>query len=357
MNKLRKIAFLLFVVNGAGYLFFVDQHYNESGWYVWTKYLVLVALCLAVLLYYISVEKVYVNLRLLALFYLVSFTIFSPVLVGGNFFRLIQYFIPVFSIFIFIDWDRATSKRYCLIIFWLTFVGVVYEYFILEGFERFHPTGYRAISIFVNPNNFGVSIVLLSSIAILKRYGSNLLILAAALFFVICSGSKTALVMWLVLFLGVFGSRGVFVFFALFVLSIFILLLASGLNFTELSNMWGYSFDSLMIRVSYFMEFLSGVDNWIFPVSDGSNYYVDNAFVQVWIDIGLVAAILLLLLMFYLIVFASGYRLLFLLFLLSALTTNILYITPVAYFFWLSVSDWVMSRGKKDSTYQKVFME
>lgn len=339
MGDFRRLIFLLFIVNGVGYLFFTNQLYNDSGWYVWVKYFLLLIWIFLYFFFSVSRNKLTVNLNVVALFFFVAFLFSFPLLFGADKLRVAQYIMPVLSLFLFPSWRLSMSRGSFSIILWLTIFGALYEYFWLGGFERFSPNGYRGISIFVNPNNLGISIVILSAAAILSGFGHRRFLLLATLSIVIYSGSKTALVMWFVLLVGVeskkFAISGGF----LLVVSIVPFIL----SFESYKMFERYSFKSLIFRMSYASDFFSKVGNWLFPSADHANYYVDNAYIQLWIDLGLYSSILIFISMLILVVLAKGYRLIFLLFFIAALTTNILYTAPISYLFWMTLGDYIRS--------------
>ena len=291
MNEVRRFIFFIFVVNGAGYLVFVDQHYNAAGWYVWIKYIILAASFLFLTISFLAAKKIYFKREVAVTFFLWASIFSIPVLFGADAFRSFQYIVPIFSLVLFADWRHSMTGKYWWLIFCLTILGALFEYYWLGGFERFHPTGYRGVSIFVNPNNFGISIVILSAVAILKNYANKCLILVVTFFLVIYSGSKTALIMLIVLFICTLNVKVVtkslfFIVSPILIISGFIFGGSIGYSLLESSEL-----TSFFIRMSYASDFFSGVQNLMMPSVDSTSYYVDNAYLQLWIDLGFISAI------------------------------------------------------------------
>ena len=350
-SLIEKAIFLLFLLSGAGYLVFPGQHYNAEGWYVWVKYVLAVALLGASFLFFISSPRARLNPYLVLLVSLLYALICLAILAGASPEVAFLYAFPALFAIIFKNFQQCIGKIGLIFVVSVALLGVLYEYFYLGGFDRFQPNGYRGVSILINPNNLGIFSVLLAYIAYQKSWAPRKITLLIAFVFVLYSGSKTAAILWAVYFFFTAGmpSRVILFLASTIAIPIIYWLFSADLFAPKLER---YSLDSLFIRLGDLNSFISSIDNFAFPFQDGEKYYVDNAFVQAWINLGLPVMFLYLIITVAPILLYSDNRLLFLLLLLAGMTTNIFYIWPVAYIYWIAVSDTINSLSLRKLSYK-----
>ncbi|QQR38398.1 hypothetical protein [Devosia rhizoryzae] len=329
ISWISQSVLFIFLISGVLYLFFPDQHYNPSGWGVLVKY-VLYLVLLGFLAIYIATNGIFsIKSILIGLAWVVAVLI--GVMAGAELERALLYLIPIAALLAPPSF-QARAGRLALPILLLTAVGAVYEYFILGGFARFHPTSYRGVSIFINPNNLGIAATVLTAYVISVYRGPvRWLSLALCATLVMYSGSKTgmAILVALVVLLVAKDNLLRMVVFGLPILAAAAGLVALGIVAVPLASTWD--------RIRQYTEFLTNVDNVVFPFLDGRGYYADNAFIQIWIELGLPAVA----------VYAGALTFcsfrerlrspLWAIFALASLTTNIPYLFPLAYMFWFHV--------------------
>lgn len=336
---------LVFLLSGGLFLAFPDQLYNTGGWAVWIKYVAFVGL-LGYLALWISYGANF-GRQQLAVFLLWNCMLLISVTLGAAPNRVILYAVPSFAIFAPVLIHQRVAAVVPLILT-ATVAGALYEYFVLGGFERFAPNGYRGVSIFVNPNNLAVTTVALAALgAPYMRPAVRMLTASVTLGIVLYSGSKTGLIIFAFLVIYFINQRQ-----AASVILKGIVVGGFGLVALAAAALIGVvqlPLESTFDRFRQVTEFVSIIENPLFPfLSDASDdAYVDNMFMQVWLETGLaglVSFIGLLLLTAY----RDGTRSpLWVIFGLAAITTNIMYLWPIGYLFWMyvgSIVQWQQTR-------------
>lgn len=319
----------IFLASGALYLFFPEQHYNIYGWGVLIKYIIYTILILFLSFYIINNGKILISSIIICILWIVSINI--SIIYGTEIDRAMLYLIPAFSILAPPSF-QIKSVKLAFPLLLLTGLGAVYEYFVLGGFPRFHPTSYRGISIFINPNNLGFVATILTAYIILTHKGILRLIsiiLGCAL--ILYSGSKTGMIIFLIMnLIVVTKSNFIRVFqFGIPIIALAIASVVVGIVKIPLESTWQ--------RFEQYRDFFANIDNIIFPFLDNRVYYADNAFIQMWIELGLPSLVVYI---GVLILCAAKERLnspLWAVFALASLTTNIPYLFPPAYMFWFYV--------------------
>lgn len=329
ISWLSQSIVFVFLISGALYLFFPDQHYNPAGWGVLVKY-VLYLFLLGFLAVYIAINgALSIASILIGLTWAVAVLI--GVIAGSEIERAMLYLIPIAAL-LAPPAFQVRAVRLAFPVLLLTVFGALYEYFVLGGFARFHPTSYRGISIFINPNNLGITVALLTAYVTLAHRGLLrwlALLLCGSL--VLYSGSKTGMAVLLVLAVLLVAKDNLLrmVTLGLPVVALAAASVAVGLVQVPLASTWD--------RIRQYTDFFINVDNIIFPFLDGRTYYADNAFIQLWIELGL-PAVLVYTSVLALCAFKERLRSpLWAVFALSSLTTNIPYLFPLAYLFWFHV--------------------
>lgn len=336
--------FLAFMLSGALFLAFPGQLYNVGGWAVWVKYVVFLAMAGYFVLYIAyggSMAR-----RCVIIFAIWNCVLAVSLLAGAPPFRIALYAIPSFSIFAPVSLRDRVSDLAPLILASTAF-GALYEYFVIGGFERFAPNGYRGVSIFVNPNNLAITaVVLCAFITSNMRLVRSALVVTLTGAIVLYSGSKTGLIVFGVLILYLAAPRD-----AAKTLPIGIIVGGVAAIIFVAASLSGFAslpLESTFARLQQAMDFVSTIENPIFPfIGRGEKIYVDNMFLQIWLEVGLPG-----LLAFFSTLLFVSYRdgihsVHWVIFGLSAITTNILYLWPVGYLFWLYVGGSSRTSGLK----------
>ena len=242
-------------------------------------------------------------------------------------------------------------------------IGYV-EYVFLRGlFEKFSGAGYRVVSIFVNPNNAGIlfaimtyfvlekiefnnalknllkGIVILNGIAIIFLTGSKTALAALVLFLglhflkeLINNTNKLLTTASKLLYLGSFVGIALIAFFEDRVIDKFSTFSLGG-DSREMNLNTG------RIRLQSAMEFFERIsDNFFYPYRS-SMMYIDNVYLEMWGDYGILVLILFLsfnIYLFFQCLKASAVFELSLLFviLVLGLSTNFIYLWPIGYIYW-----------------------
>jgi hypothetical protein len=330
------------LVSGAIFLAYPEQHYNEEGWGVLLKYSIYFPLIILSSFYIIINQKINKNLLLFLLWILVC----SITLILGMIdkMRYALYVMPAFSA-LAPQWIHKETPKIAYAALWIAALGAIYEYAVLGGFPRFHPNGYRAVSVFVNPNNLGITTVILyyftESLQKYKRFFS--LIIGISL--IIISGSKTAFIIFFVLFL----IRRV---------RITLLQAAHGIIFSFSAICLAFyigiiPLESLYIRLDQYSNFFNSIDGFIFITKNENFYenYADNAFIQLWIEVGILGSISYIFIIIYCAARDGFRKPLWLLFAAASMTTNVPFLFPLGYIFWFYTGQDKIHKQKPKTTH------
>jgi len=325
---------LLFMTHGAIYLLLPHIHYRTDSLAVYIKYLLLVPLVVGLIAHYWSSP---IALSKTVWFCLWEATLCIALMTGAEPLRVALYGIPAVALFMPRSvWEQLpTISLYVLI---LATIGLLYEYIAIGGFGRFSEEGYRATSIFLNPNNLGIVAVLATYFAMKTCDGVMWWVsVALGVALAIASMSKTGLLLCLIL-LGYTVSGGQ------------VLRLITGIGALAIAAAAAISlgmvrapWESGYLRLHQALDFFQRMDGWFFPTVGRLPPYVDNAFLQTWNEMGLLPLLVFICAIAY---GALRDRLrspLWLLFGAAAATTNINYLWPVAYLFWAYIGN-----GKHD---------
>ncbi|MCF6217046.1 MAG: hypothetical protein L3J58_12855 [Emcibacter sp.] len=237
-------------------------------------------------------------------------------------------------------------------------VSIVEWSFLSEISERFNRTGFRSISIFVNPNGLGLFMSLALSLILFFEVNSKkskafwLLVGGISIFL---SGSSTAYVCFTFIILIIayqslanlkefklsqFGWISLLS--AIFVGAISLVIFINYANLDFQIESREFSLNSLIARASYLESFYSELDKcFFFPMTCDKYLYADNTLVFSWIILGAITALAFLLLSLYPIVLLGlnkspyYYFSFFYVFALGSLTVNVFNIWPLSYMFWI----------------------
>lgn len=359
MNILRSRFMLLliavFFLHGVLYYLMPSMHYSEGegGWLNYLKYpiaafvfalwggcgrfnargFVIAGLLLISALFALVVGVGYESNERLNLFVTIVFPIFSVLMVGSG-------------------WGDAflESKKLRVVVFWVlvaNFIFCLYE--ILSGgiFVAYSATGSRAVGMFVNPNNTGIFVAILSVYLLLDGVVGyrKFLVLALAVLTLVMTGSKTGVLIFLVgmLFMGA---------------GLFLIVIISSLIFLVVAEIFGFSLLGLIsaldlreidnasgqIRLYEWSVFYNNL--FQLPVSElmfgfVNLYYIDNSYFDMVALMGFVfAAVFLVVQIISLFLSWRGSKLVFVLLLMmfiSMLATNTYRLWPNAYLYWFLI--------------------
>ncbi|HDP6909140.1 hypothetical protein [Escherichia coli] len=361
-NKFLFIVVFLFFTHGFLY-FITGDIYNEENPVKLIKYLLLVLFILCLLG---SLRFVHSNDFLILSF--VAYFICTAVLYYSLDIPLFSVFMFLFPVIFFFLNKKMSFDEFIKIIkltIWLSLCFSILEFFSFKDLSaRFGSTGFRSISIFVNPNNFGIFVAL--SLALLVGYSyksgtSRILIYwCISAICIALSGSMTAAGIYLFIFMAnVLKILNVSLstqqikkkYIVILVIVICALILVSAINLDGiLRKTDAVGMDNVNARLEYLSTFFASISgNILYPQLVSTTLYADNAIIYSWITVGLIGAILYLLLtismIFISIIFNNKkqYLLFFLSVALAAMTTNIFNIWPIAYMVWACVGYNLMS--------------
>jgi hypothetical protein len=213
---------------------------------------------------------------------------------------------------------------------------------------------YRMVSIFLNPNNLGVSMTLLTFSYVMlfsKSPVSSMFFLLNGFLIVFLSGSKTGLVVFVLLLLFMLyqillANKHQMQFKAKYLVYIASCLPLVGfavfkfITEFDFSKIRAINLETLAIRFEGNSHFLSlASDNVLFPWMN-SAAELDNAYLHLWGSWGLPALLLFFFFNIYLLL-TIRLRTIFIFLvclLLVGLSTNFLYLWPIGYIYWGLVS-------------------
>ncbi|KFB98281.1 hypothetical protein GTGU_04532 [Trabulsiella guamensis ATCC 49490] len=193
-NKFTFLVILLFFTHGFLY-FFTGDIYNEENPIKLVKYCLLLLFALSIGK---SLNFFHTNEILLFLF-LVNFILTIIIYYSSNV-ALFSTLMFIFPLLFFFMHRKINYEKFIIIIkttLWLAFAFSIFEFFLYQDLSsRFSNTGFRSISIFVNPNNFGIFVALSLSLIVdysLRTQSTRVLIYwCISALCIALSGSMTA---------------------------------------------------------------------------------------------------------------------------------------------------------------------
>jgi len=306
---------------------------------------------------------------------LIAMLIINIIAVQHNFniILFLNYILPMSMLFFY---KGLSGKLAIYRIIGVTYIATTVfgyiEFFFLHGlFFRFSDSGYRIISIFVNPNNMGLVTVALTIYLYehLNKQSNRILLLANSFFLIFLTGSRNALLVFLVVtFLYIIRYltlllvknqllkyRSVF----LVGLSGVMLIVICILFYKKINNGVQQILDNTRSLgevdlftgrlVQYNAFFENVASNLIFP-NQNIFSYVDNNYLHIWGFFGLLILILFFFFNLYLLlktVITNNFQGLVMLifFLVAGLAENFLYLWPLGYFYWYLVGSILKSNN------------
>ncbi|MEM6160913.1 hypothetical protein AAH446_10230 [Erwinia sp. P6884] len=375
LEKYNMVLVMLFFCHGFLY-FYSGDIYNPDNPVKLLKYFLIIAIFIFSFKF---IELKPDNIFILSTFLLyLIFTALYYILNNTQIFSVITFLIPVLFFLLPGAFKYENLLRLMRFIIYLaTLFSVLEILFFDEISERFNSTGFRSISIFVNPNNFAVVICLALSLLTGSKNSiytkSRLWVWICSSVSVILSGSMTGVVIILFLFaLNIIDLVSLKVkatkYYRFIALSI--IGLVSIITMVYLVDMDKYlrsadsvGMDNVTARFDYLTRFITNVaDNIFYPLIAHPDLYADNAFVYTWINLGFFGFVLYIsfsLLLIYLSIFNNSkkaFTQFMLCIFLASVTTNILNIWPVAYLYWL-VAGFICNKKSNERSSDKVQLE
>lgn len=361
MAKFKKltlnILILIFFIHGMLYYLTPNSSYSVSNPIKLIKYIVV---ALVIIVMYLQC-KIGDTLKKGAIYCGSAIILFLIYMYSNNMSDIggfLNYIIPFITVFVikdlytYIEWEKISVITYLT----ATVIGYINCYILKGVFPQWHVSAaYREVSIFVNPNNFGimVSLFLMYFLIIKKKNHSkrnsviwNVFLIINSFLLIRISGSNTALILYGIILLYFLGSLLKFVNFkkinykkvAIYSIPVIIIcgvivVINSGMGLRKIS------LNSILIRFSSYKEFFGvGITGLIFPYRFGK-VYVDNMYLSLWGSFGLIVLIIFVAYNIYVIKMAItsrkyNYLLVLMTFLLMGITTNFLYLWPLGYIYW-----------------------
>lgn len=344
---------VLFIMNGLLYYLFPQYHYlsngGATGWLPFVKYLcILLAIPLLVRMRFSARDGVWVSIGLAFLIAPMINNVYW--IQTGN--RLVwQYQLPILAFFFAPFLMRlAASKKYTMGILYLILIASVIATIleIVTGslFLQYTRSGFRAVGPFINPNNTGI-VVALAAIALhflSKGFWLNFLLGALTIVVLVLTGSKTAIIIYLLGFL--VSTRFIYqIIIAGSAMALSLFLNPSLFGFVANADMRSFSLESGILRLSGVERFFEiwgqlSIDQLLFGFSRTS--LVDNTYLDLLSFGGLYLLTVFVLsqAMSILLCYAGRQHLLLTLhglLILTMTTTNVMRLWPLAYIYWALV--------------------
>lgn len=355
-SMLHLFFVILLLTHGAAY-FITGDIYDKENPVKLVKYIISILYFFSLFFYLHRMKDSLFFIRTL-LFWLCLFSVlmFFAFINSLQIDYVVFLLLPFLYVFIYsttLDSKIVSAYQWILI---LALVFMFLEFlFFFDISSRFNRSGFRAISIFVNPNAFGATVVLLFITVMfhVKNSFSKVFNTFICLAMVLLSGSKTALaaILLMIFFFSVKHiGRNLFFYFTILLLNLCFLSFFAG---TDISP--NFSFDlqvrtldlaSGTERLKALSEFAQAANDCLFlPINCNELIYVDNAFVSSWVSLGLPGLIITstcfltsVVFSFYLAFNLKNYYFFcfFIMFWLMAMSTNLMNIWPTAYIFWIT---------------------
>lgn len=356
MFNLKKTTFIIFISifigNGLLYYLFPANHYTETGgggWISYIKYVCILATIPFLFSMRLKRDSAYNQLLFVVI---IAFTMLPAIYwINNTNFLLIQYQIAVvamvFSRTVLKYFsDESLTKFLVFLLITTSALCLSYELIFKGHVDYYSRSGLRGAGPFINPNNTGIFICLMAAVFnhFEKNIFANLLLSLLVIFIVTVTGSKTALLLLIVLI--VFGKMFLWKYLLALTL-IFPLLFFHNevFSYWQGLGMRDFSNESAIARIDDIQTTLSNVfsgpiQNILFGISNVS--VVDNAYLDMLSFGGIFVLLPFIIVQFSSIYFCfkNSHRLLLLLhfmLLISMFTTNIPRLWPVAYLYWLIV--------------------
>lgn len=350
-----QILITIFFIHGAIFLWFPETVNDDSSPFKLIKYVII--------FFAVAITFNKNSLKAIFLYCVPLISILFPLsLIAHNFYpdmTVIKYLIPLLTVIMLYKpiLNIPNENKYIIAL-------IIYLIAVTLGFYEFNDPsrslspystglfGPRISSIFVNPNNYGITMLFLL-LYLLKTSNKVILNIILSILFIpvaILSFSKTAI------FIAAFylTFRYKILMFPLLLSGLISVFLTGWIRLNEID------LPSLIARFNYNNRFIDLIsDNPIFPFFKQMQY-TDNNYLNIYGHFGIIGIISLLLFYFILLIALllnrkNNLALILSLFLIVEFTTNILYLWPLAYMHWFFIFYCYKSLNSKNNNQIKLF--
>ncbi|MEQ8363065.1 MAG: hypothetical protein RH948_09365 [Cyclobacteriaceae bacterium] len=361
-EKILTLLVFLFLVHGTYYFLVPEDVHNNESPIKYVKYF-LVLLFMGFSLN----EKITEKLIFFLLWMPLAFY-FNAINNEPDWVNFVGYLLPAYLLF---SNETLRKINWSFVVVWVILIASLLGYveilFLDNHFYMYNASksDYRVVSIFLNPNNFGIVIAILTFSFILFLESSkyvNAIMFINGIMLVVFSGSKTALGIFVML--TIYNSYRLIrnpklykikrndVFLLPIIGALLFFLLRLIINF-DYSSMRTLEWETLVVRFIDYSEFMGLVENnFLFPWEDAVKN-IDNIYLHLWGSFGF--PILVLFVAFnialFILVRSAFAALLSSVFLIIGFTTNFLYLWPLGYFYW-AVTSLIFTKPYNDTQRQ-----
>ena len=368
------ILVFVFLVHGIIYMIFPERVHDYGSLLKYLKYVILLLLCLLSCLSIKPME-------------LIVFTLVSAILIIFNHLSMYEVDYIILGTFIcplsMILLHRVLKNNVnlsfiAMIVYIITSICGYLEYFVLNNFVIYSSSGYRVVSIFLNPNNCAAMLVLITCYFIFSGYQYLIKIITAlnSLALLIMTGSRMGLILYMIA-IACFALKAIqsyilsgkiakFLIYCRILKLIVAIVVSSSVliaciylisnNYVTLfSKTRDYSQISLVFgRDAQVSNFLRNVNsNFIFPYTH-SVAYVDDLYLTIWGYFSFIILCVYVITIMSLLFLAklkhmTLHFVLMFLFILYAIPHNFIYLTPPGYVFWYVAIDIYRTKIVKNS--------
>lgn len=351
LNSTVWLILFLFLGHGLLYYVFPQQHYLTGGGGV--LQVVKYPLFLLIIVVVCSVTNLSRSgLLVVSFFYVLGL---ASLVLGFSDEKLLIFLAYLFPIIVFlIPISHIKNNRFymaggliylCFSLLVVNFFGALYEFFFGPVFDSYSRSSFRAVGIFVNPNNSAIFVVILFSVlaALCKSYSVVIISFFLTFLSLLLLGSKTGFVVFFV---------AILLFYPLIVITFSLLLAAffvlfpfdfSKSIFDTLRS--PFDMESGFHRLTDWRDFLDYLASLSFKeilLSGKEVFLIDNSYMDLLANFGAIVLFAHLVMQFISIVMSLFCGrlavVLSLIFFISMLSTNIHRLWPLSYVFWLLVS-------------------
>jgi hypothetical protein len=363
------LVFALFF-HGAAY-FITGDIYDKDNPVKLIKYLLSIIYCGSLFFFLLKDTKTYYFFKIFSIwFILFSLSLFYAFLNLLPIDFVVFIFLPFLYVFVHMTVSEERLIKALVILLWFSFLFMILEFlFFSDVSSRFDQSGFRSISIFVNPNAFGVTVVLFFLAVSFRIKNSFYLFVLSiiTLSMVLLSGSKTAMGAYFLLMTGlmilyVWKHKGIFLLFLCICIPAGVAqsIYSSSLSSSDSIETRSFDLQSGLERLKELNHFVNAADDCLLiPYHCDNAIYLDNTFIYAWISLGLPGLLLITLCFIFSTVLSAfvavkrrSYFFLcfFLLFWLMSMSTNLMNIWPTSYVFWI-VFGYMLKRINGSWTY------
>lgn len=343
--------FLVFIYHGLIYYILPQYHYldteSEGGWPSYIKYA-----CLALgIPFALSIP---VKSRPWFAIGIIIFLIpMIPIALSQEKLNQLslQFLIPILGYFfapflLNLFYEEDSTKNYAILFLTITTSFALFEFIYGGYFESFSRSGTRTTGPFVNPNNTGIIVAIISTLIHVKfrTIKINIYTFFCCITTVILTGSKTAAIIYAV---GFILSQGflsrLFTIPVIFIISF--IYISGIIDFSINEDLRGLSLESARIRArdyEYLLASLSSASFYELLFGFSNNSLVDNSYIDIFTFGGIYTLSFFIIIQTWssvvsLILGLKNIQILFLLLFLAMLSTNVPRLWPMAYAFWAMV--------------------